>query len=87
MKKYIYSLALVIAAPFFVQVASAEADVKSTDIFKQEIELTIGALETQRKLVLVEALALTAGDSEFWNNSGDTILNYLTADVFDCTLG
>jgi len=44
------------------------------------------SLNANKDIALV-GVNVVAEDSLTGKNSGDTILNYLTADVFDCTLG
>lgn len=72
MKRLLMFVPAVLLAAWVPVVAQAGDSLKSHDVFKQEIELTRAALETQRKAVIAQSLQLFAEEeSAFWSVYND----------------
>lgn len=67
MKKMVYILSLLAAGILSSQLVQAADEIKSVDLVKQEIQLTITALELQRKSSIALGLQLSAEDMGFWS--------------------
>ncbi len=66
MKKYIVAVAAIMMGAISSLPAYAADGIKTMDVAKQEIQLTIAAVEAQRKSVIAQNLYLSEKESGFW---------------------
>ncbi len=66
MKKYIVTVAMIMMGAISSLPAYAADGIKTMDVAKQEIQLTIAAVEAQRKSVIAQNLYLSDKESGFW---------------------
>lgn len=66
MKKYVVAVVMIMMGAISSLPAYAADGIKTMDVAKQEIELTIAAVEAQRKSVIAQNLYLSEKESGFW---------------------
>jgi hypothetical protein len=66
MKKYIVAVVVIMMGAISSLPAYAGDGIKAMDVAKQEIELTVAAVEAQRKSVIAHNLYLSEKESGFW---------------------
>lgn len=66
MKKYIVTVAVMLMGAISSLPAYAADGIKTMDVAKQEIQLVVAAVETQRKSVIAQNLYLSNEESGFW---------------------
>jgi len=71
MKKHLFVLAGLIMGALPAFSAYAEDGVKSIDLGQQEIQLTITAIEVQRKAMIAQGLQLAGEENGFWKVYND----------------
>jgi hypothetical protein len=71
MKKYIVAFVVIMTGAISSLPAYAADGIKSMDVAKQEIQLTIAAVEAQRKSVIAQNLFLSNEESGFWGVYND----------------